>query len=265
VVDSALSRQRLGRPFDKHLVAICMLGPLVLFLLVFYALPFANMLTQSLNPGDGVTDQGLTLQQYVKTWDSNRVMRALARTFRLSVITVMVTLLIAYPIALLMVQAGKRTRTLVLIVTFVSLAASLIVRNYGWLVVLSDGGPINRLLLALGLLDKPVRMMYSEGATVVALVHYGLPFMILPIYGALLRLPISLSEAARSLGGSDWATFRTVVLPLSMPGVFGGTMLVFAVSMSSFVTPLMLGSPSTALISQVAAEQFLVQLNFPWG
>lgn len=124
---------------------------------------------------------------------------------------------------------------------------------------------MNKLLLALGLVDAPLRLVYSEEATIVALVHYALPFMVLPIYGSLLRIPPSLVEVSQSLGAGPWRALAGVVLPLSMPGVFGGTTLTFAICMSAFVTPLMLGSPATSMISQVAAEQFLVQLNFPFG
>lgn len=252
--------RRLGQGF-------LLLAPLLVFLLVFYVVPFANMIGESFSywSGDGKTGQGPTLFQYLKTLESARVMRALNRTFSIAFNTVVITLLLSYPIALLLLGAGRRLRTAILMVTFVSLASSLIIRNYGWVVVLADAGAINSLLKALGLIETPIRLMYSELAITLGLVHYAMPFMILPIYGTLLRLPASLREASLSLGGNEWRTFLHVVLPLSLPGVFGGTMLTFAVSMSAFVTPLMLGSPRTAMISQVAAEQLLVQLNFAWG
>ena len=99
--------------------------------------------------------------------------------------------MICYPVALLLIRAGPRLRTGLLLVIFISLASSLIVRNYGWLVVLSDLGPLNALLKAVGLTERGFRMVYSENATIVALVHYVMPFMILPIYGSLLRIPDS--------------------------------------------------------------------------
>lgn len=235
-----------------------MLAPLLVFLLAFYAIPVVAMLVESVRPG-GMT--GWTLQEYAWVLNSPRSMRAFWRTLNLSVSATVLTLLISFPIALLMLRASPRIRTALLFITFVSLAASLLVRNYGWLVVLADQGPVNRLLTALGVWDEPRRLVYSQGAILVALVHYSLPFMILPIYGALLRIPVSIIEAPASLGASGWSAFRTVVLPLSMPGVFGGTALTFAICMSAFVTPLMLGSPATSMMSQVAAEQLLVSLN----
>lgn len=244
-----------------RLTGILLLAPLVVFLIAAYALPVVGMLTQSLTKSGG----GVTFDHYAWVLNSPRTMRAFWRTFNISLIATGLTLLVSFPIALMMLRAGTRLKAALLFITFVSLAASLLVRNYGWLVVLADQGPVNRMMLALGIWDAPKRMVYSEGAIVVALVHYALPFMILPIYGALQRIPPSLMEAPASLGASGWTVLRTVVLPLSMPGVFGGTVLTFAVSMSAFVTPLMLGSPATSMMSQVAADQMLVTLDFARG
>lgn len=246
---------------------IMLVAPAVLFLCVFYLLPLGFLVEESLRPWSGDLDPaaGLGLQQYERVWSSGRSWRSLERTVRMSLVATLLTFLIAYPIALFLLRAGPKLRTAILLALFVSLASSLIVRNYGWLVTLADAGPVNQLLLGLGLADAPLRMVYSEEATIVALVHYALPFMVLPIYGALLRIPPSFVEASQSLGAGPWRALFGIVLPLSMPGVFGGTTLTFAICMSAFVTPLMLGSPATAMISQVAAEQFLVQLNFPFG
>ena len=258
----ALLRQRPG----QWLAIACLLGPAAVLLIAFYAIPFVRMLAESLLPASGTAGWfGLSFEHYERLASSGRVRRALARTLRISGWVTLWTLLISFPLALYLVRAGRTIRTAFLIALFVSLASSLIVRNYGWLVTLADAGPVNRLLIALGVLKAPLRMVYSEGATIVALVHYAIPFMTLPIFAALLRIPPSLSDSAASLGATPWRVIRDVIWPLSMPGVFGGVVLTFALSMSAFVTPLMLGSPATAMISQVAAEQFLVQLAFPFG
>jgi putative spermidine/putrescine transport system permease protein len=258
---------RRPQALRRYAPGALLLAPLIVFMLGFYVLPFLQMAGESLTywSGDGAAGAEPTLHQYAKTFESGRATGAILRTFRIALVSVALCLALSYPIALWLLFAGRALRTAVLLATFISLAASLIVRNYGWLVVLADNGPVNVLLIAAGLIEFPLRLTYGEGAIVVALVHYGMPFMILPIYGSLLRIPPALWEASASLGAGGWRTLGRIVLPLSMPGVFGGTMLVFAVSMSAFVTPLMLGSPSTAMVSQVAAEQLLVQLNFAWG
>ena len=230
-------------------------------MLTAYAAPLGQMVAQSFHPAEG----GGAWAEYAAMFASRRTMAALERTVRLALLATAITFALSYPVALYLIGASRRVRTGILLLTFVSLAASLIVRNYGWLVVLADAGPVNRLLGAAGLAERPLRLVYNEGATLVALVHYCMPFMILPIYGALLRLPPSGWEAAQALGASPWTALRTVILPQSMPGIYGGTTLTFAIVISAFVTPLMLGSPSTAFLSQVAAEAYLVQLDFARG
>jgi ABC-type spermidine/putrescine transport system permease subunit I len=257
---------RTGAP-SRWLAPACLLGPALVFLLAFYLVPFARMVLESLQPvGGGAAQAGaLGLDQYAKLLGSGRIQRALQRTLWMSGAVTVLTLIVSYPLALYLLQAGRRLRTALLVAVFVSLASSLIVRNYGWLVTLSDAGPVNGVLLWLGLVQAPLRLVYSEGATIVALVHYSIPFMVLPIFASLLRIPPSLPESAQSLGAPPLTVIRQIVWPLSIPGVFGGTVLTFSLSMSAFVTPLMLGSPATSMISQVAAEQFLVQLDFPLG
>lgn len=256
-------RRRVGR----YLPMLCLLAPLLVFMGAFYAAPMLLLADQSLRnaPSDEVKRAEPTTHHYARTFESPRTFRSLTRTFRLSAVATAVSLVLCFPIALLLIRSGPRLRTGLLLVIFVSLAASLLVRNYGWLVVLADHGPLNRLLIWIGVFAAPERLVYSEGAIVVALVHYTMPFVILPIYAALLRIPPSLAEASQSLGGNSWTTFARVTWPLALPGVFGGTILAFAIGTSAFVTPLMLGAPHTAMISQVATEQFLVQQNFPWG
>ncbi len=258
--------KRLLAGWKRHFPAVSLLAPLLVFLAIFYAVPLGYTVKESFMPSasDNAAPQP-TVQQYERVANNRRSHRGLERTLRLSLIATAMTFLLAYPIALLLLQVRPRVRTTILITIFVSLASSLIVRNYGWLVMLSDAGPVNRILVGLGLVDQPQRIVYSEGATVIALVHYCLPFMILPIYGALLRIPPSFGEAAQSLGAPPFRALANIVLPLSIAGIFGGTTLSFALCMSAFITPLMLGSPATAMMSQIAAEQFLVQLNFPYG
>lgn len=262
----APKRGRTGRR-QRLLLVLCLLGPLLGFMVVFYAVPFVNLAEESFSSweGEDTPKAEPTFDYYEKAFSSARSRRAFFRTLRISVVSTAIALIICFPIALMLIRAGPRVRSGLLLVIFISLASSLIVRNYGWLVVLSDQGPVNSILVGLGIVDRGIRMVYSEGATIVALVHYVMPFMILPIYGSLLRIPDSYGEASVSLGAGSWTTLSKIVFPLSMPGVFGGTILSFAICMSAFVTPLMLGSPATAMMSQVAAEQLLVQQNFPQG
>lgn len=256
-----------GAARSRWLIGLALVGPALVFLVVFFVVPLGYMVEESLRPwkGEGGNEAAFSLEQYGKVTQSARTLRSFERTLRIASVSTAITFLISYPIALMLLWAGRKLRTTVLVIVFLSLASSLIVRNYGWLVTLAEAGPLNKALVALGLIDAPVRLTFSEVAIIVALVHYAMPFMILPIYASLLRIPSSLGEAAQSLGATPLRALLNVVLPLSVPGIFGGTMLTFALCMSAFVTPLLLGSPANSMISQVAAEQFLVQLNFPLG
>ena len=229
----SLARRPAGGSLRRYVPAALLLGPLLAFLLAFYVIPFGIMFGESVSAWSEdppeVQEAVPTSYQYGKTLERSRTSRALTRTFRISLISVAITFLLSYPIALMMLRLGPRLRSAILIVTFISLAASLIVRNYGWLVVLADQGPVNNLLVGLGIFERPQRLVYNEWAIIVALVHYCMPFMILPIYGALLRIPESQWESPRTLGAGNWTTLSTVVLPLSVPGVFGGTTLCFAI------------------------------------
>lgn len=248
----------------RWLTLVCLLGPAAVLLIGFYALPFGRMVIESLQHG-AAGGAGWTFEHYDKIGSSGRVQRSLWRTLSISAWVTLITLVLSFPLALYLVKAGRMIRTAFLVTLFISLASSLIVRNYGWLVTLADSGPINQFMRAIGLIDAPLRMVYSEGATIVALVHYAIPFMTLPIFAALLRIPSNLTDSAASLGAGPFRVIRDLTWPLAMPGIFGGVVLTFSLGMSAFVTPLMLGSPATAMISQVAAEQFLVQLAFPFG
>lgn len=257
----------IGEWPSRRLIGLALVAPALVFLFAFFVVPLGYMVEESLHPwqGDGGNEAAFSTGQYQKLANSARTLRSFERTLRIATVATAITFAVSYPIALMLLWAGRRLRTSLLVVVFLSLASSLIVRNYGWLVTLAEAGPLNKILVALGVLDAPMRLTFSETAIVVALVHYAMPFMILPIYASLLRIPTSLGEAAQSLGASPLRALGNVVLPLSMPGIFGGTMLTFALCMSAFVTPLLLGSPANSMISQVAAEQFLVQLNFPLG
>lgn len=251
----------------RRLIGLALLAPALVFLIAFFVVPMGYMVEESLHPwkGDGGNEAELSVEQYRKVAGAGRTLRSFERTLRIAAISTAITFVVSYPIALMLLWANRRLRTSLLVIIFLSLASSLIVRNYGWLVTLAEAGPLSKLLVAIGAIEAPIRLTFSESAIIIALVHYAMPFMILPIYASLLRIPSSLGEAARSLGAPPWRALASVVVPLSMPGIFGGTMLTFALCMSAFVTPLLLGSPANSMISQVAAEQFLVQLNFPYG
>jgi putative spermidine/putrescine transport system permease protein len=145
------------------------------------------------------------------------------------------------------------------------LLLGVLVRNFGWLIILSPQGPLNQILLGLGLTQQPVRLLYTQGAVVLALIHVFLPFMVLPITGALRATPGTLAEASEALGAGWLRTFWHVTLPLSFPGLQAGVILVFVLSVSAYVTPALIGGQGSAYLSLLMVQELTGAFAWPFG
>jgi spermidine/putrescine transport system permease protein len=188
-----------------------------------------------------------------------------ARSIGLAATTAVLTLAIAFPIALWMAFQPPHRRTLLLFVVTVPFWTNLLVRNYAWILLLRNGGVIDRLLQATGLTHEPLNVLYSPLATGIGLVYSFLPFMILPIYVSLEKLDRRLIEAAFDLGADRWHALTRIILPLSMPGIVGGLILVFVPCLGAFVTPALLGGGKSLMIGSLIQQQFGQSRNWPFG
>jgi putative spermidine/putrescine transport system permease protein len=175
------------------------------------------------------------------------------------------TLILSYPIALHLARVGDRWHVLFYICVVSPLLVGVLVRNFGWMIVLSFSGPLNQVLLALGLIQQPLRLLFNLPVVVLALVHVFVPFMVLPITNALRNIDPALEEASNSLGATRWETFCRVTLPLSLPGVLAGVTLVFALAMSAFVTPALLGGQNVVLMPSIIIQQLIGAFAWPFG
>ena len=220
----------------------------------------------SFNAWDPITSMvpDWTLAAYEKFFSHPYFMGALLKTVRLALIVTVVALLIGYPVAYLM-AISPRYRNLILLMVVAPLVMDVIIRAYGWIVLLSGGGIVNTLIVALGLSDRPVKILYTEWAVVAELLHETLAFMVLPIAAVLQKVDPSLPEAAKTLGANRWLTFWLITFRLSLPGVLAGTLLVFALGMSAFVGPLLLGGGNVTVMSLVIRDQMGVTLDWPLG
>lgn len=178
------------------------------------------------------------------------------RTLSLGFWTTGVTLVLGYPVAYYLVRSTSRFRYLVFLAIFVPLMFSIVVRTFGWIILLGSDGVLNSFLLSLGIIATPIVWLYDFKATVLGLVHIFLPFMVLSIMSALSRIDRHVEEAASILGATAWQVFRRVTLPLSAQGVFGGCALVFCLTMGAYVTPKLLGGGRV----QVLATEIYVQM-----
>jgi ABC-type spermidine/putrescine transport system permease subunit I len=246
-------------------VPYLLLVPAIAFM-VFLLLATAFLLRYSFNtwaPDTGMASSW-SLFSYVQMFSEPLYYSGLIRSFRVAFIVTIVNLLLAYPIAYIM-TFRPRYRNLFLILIIAPLMIDVVLRAYGWLILLSGSGLINSVLIALGLVNTPVKLIFTEWAVVAELLHETLAFMVLPIAAVLQKIDPSLHEAAASLGAGRWRTFWLITLPLSLPGVLAGTLLVFALGTSAFVGPLILGGGNVVMMSTLIRTQMGVTLDWPLG
>jgi ABC-type spermidine/putrescine transport system permease subunit I len=237
-------------------------GPYALFLLLLLIVPFANVALYSVHPYSPtkIVLPELTFDNYGKLFDLYYV-RLFTRTLRLGLVTTVVCALFGYPLAYWLARARPRLQTLGLFLLIMPLMVSTVIRIFGWIVILGRKGLVNEALVGLGL--EPVKLLYTETAVIIGLVNIFMPFMVLPLMAAIERIPPSLEEAARNLGANWSQMFLRTILPLSLPGLISGSLLVYSVSISAFVTPALMGSPRERMAGQQIYDEVLVSFNWP--
>lgn len=244
------------RGFDTR-ASIVLVLPAIVILFTFFLVPLYGLLEQSF------TSPELGVGNYVRALTSDLYLLILMRTVWLSVVVTLLALLLGYPVALTMSRVSGPAAIAIAICVLIPLWTAVLVRSYAWIVLLQRQGIVNETLIWLGLINEPLRLLYTEGAVILATTHVLLPFMILSIYSVLRNIPKDLSMAASNLGASRFATFRHVIFPLSMPGVYSGVLMVFIISLGFYITPALLGGPSTLLMSTLIGQQTTEILD--WG
>ena len=241
-------------------------APLAVFAALF-VLPLGNMLLLSLQSFDRATGAtgGLSVTNYTKFLGDAFYLGILWRTLKLSALTTCVTLVLGYPVAFHLHLSSGRRRAYLTLLILAPLLISVVVRSFGWLVILGPNGLVNSALGAAGVVSEPLRLLYTESAIVLGLTHVFLSFMVLSIATALGRIDPAVVRAAQSLGANPAQTFLRVVLPLSLPGVAAGSLIVFTLSMSAFITPSLLGGPRVKVMSYLAYQQTLLLSDWPYG
>jgi spermidine/putrescine transport system permease protein len=243
------------------------LTPPLAWLTVFFLLPMIAVLVYSLatrTPGGGVVF-GFAVDNYVRIGDSTLYLWAALRSLRIAIVVTIATLLVAYPVAYYLALVATRWRLALFVLLIVPWWCSILVKNFAWVAILADTGVVNRALRQIGLIDRPLKLLYNEVAVVIGLVHVLIPFMVMPIYATLERLDRRLVEAAANLGSSPFRAFLEVVLPLSLPGVTAGALLTFILGFGSFITPALLGSERTLMIANLIQAQFMEAFDWPFG
>lgn len=223
-----------------------LLLPAITLLVLAFVTPVAGMLLMSVQSPTG----GLTLDNFVRLFTSEYHLQAAWRSLRLGVIQTLIALVLAIPLAYIMARAGSRTRSLLLIVIILPLMTSVVVRTFGWVVLMGPTGLLMQIPGVELLVSGTQGLLGTEAGVVIAMVQVLLPFAVLSILGVVSGIAPQLEEASRTLGAGFWRTLRHVVLPLSMPGIVAGASLVFVLSVSSFITPRLIGGAQIPVFAQ---------------
>ncbi len=229
--------------------------PTVLTLLFFFIVPMVYILIRTLLE-NGFSD-------FTDFFTDPFYLNILWVTFRVSLISTAISLLLGYPAAYYMARTKSHMRQVMMIVILFPFLVSAVVRSYGWMVILGNNGLLNQLLLALGLISSPLKILNTETAVIIGMIHLLIPYMVLSLVGVLQSIDPNVEYAAYSLGASPFWTFLKVIFPLSLPGIISGCVLVFTMSMTSYVTPKLLGGSKFRMMATMVVQE--INVNFDWG
>jgi putative spermidine/putrescine transport system permease protein len=255
-------RSRVSGAFAKAQIAnLWLLVPAVVVVLLFFVLPVALIVPQS-----AYRDGHFTWAVYWSVLTDSYYALVLWRSMWLSFVSTVVCILLAYPIAYYATRlAGRKYKRYIYMIVLAPLFTTAVIRVLAWTIILGNQGLVNTLAQALGLTDAPIRMLYTETAIMTGLVYTMVPFAVLTIGSVLENLDGTLEESARDLGATPFEAFLRVTLPLSVPGVSAGAILVFALCLSAYVTPALLGGGRIKVMASLIFEQFMRTSNWPLG
>jgi putative spermidine/putrescine transport system permease protein len=261
---------RRGSGYRRHLRWL-LIVPLAVFFVLFFVIPVGLLFATSFNPpavGQVTLSGELTFDNYLRFFSRTNYLLAAGRSVLLAGLVSVVTLIVAWPMAFVIARTRHPARnTALLILVLAAMQLDMVIRLYGMMVILGDNGLINQMLAALGLIqpDRPVRLMYNFLGVVLGLVQFSLPFMILTLVGVIRGIDPSLEEAARSLGANRRRTLLRVTLPASMPGILSGSLLVFALSISSYIVPALMGGFRVGVLPIHIFQQVAEGARFQFG
>lgn len=255
------SRRRVRRN------AASLVTPGVLGLLLGFIVPLLYMIRMSFNRGaaDGVVEETFTLDMYTRPLGDPYYWRVIANTFGMGLVVALICVLLSYPIALFLARTTSRYRSLLMAVAIAPLLTSAVVRTYGWMVILGPVGLVNATLKGLGYDGPPLILVNNMTGVIIGLVEIFMPYAILAMISGFGRLSTQLEEAAGSLGANRFEVFRRITLPLSIPGVLTALLLVFVLSISTFITPRLLGGGVVQVLATEIYDQTTGLLNWPFA
>jgi putative spermidine/putrescine transport system permease protein len=254
-------------PPRKRFGPLLLIAPAAILLGVFLVLPYLNIVVMSFRmPGQGTPyGPGFTLGNYGKFFSDFFYVQQVINTLWIGFLTTFICLVLGYPVAWQLARGASTFRALGYALVLSPLLVGIVIRSYGWTILLGNNGIINRTLTGWGLIDGPLPLMYNALGIIIALVHVFLPFMILPIMSAIQGIDPSLEAAARSLGASKVTSFLRITLPLSLPGIQAGCILVFVLSLSAYVTPSLIGGLRVKTMAVTVVDALIDTFQWPFG
>ncbi len=238
---------------------LLLLLPALAVLAILFVYPLLGIVDRSVYKG------GYTLAAYRQVFGVPVYLQVLVATFKVSAVVTAVCLALGYPLAYVLTTRRPRTAQLLMIIVVLPFFTSIIVRTYAWMVLLGGNGIVNQYLIALGLTEKPLSLLYNQAGVVIGMTYVLLPYMVLTLYSVMRGIDPGLVRAAHSLGASRIQAFRRVFLPLSLPGIAGGTLLVFILSLGFFITPALMGGPGDVMIAMLIEREVEITLNWSFA
>ncbi|MCB2293631.1 ABC transporter permease subunit [Clostridium algoriphilum] len=253
------------RKKNDNILKSLTIAPISFWILFFVAIPLLYIVFISFmqRGDDGSIVYIPTISNYTRMANSLYV-KVFWDSILVASITTLFTLGFGYPFAYFATKIKKYKFIIMMLIMAPFLTNSLI-RTYGWIVILSTGGMLNHVLLKIGIVKEPLKMLYTYGAVMIGMIYTMLPFMVLPLYNSIDKMDKAYIEAAKDLGASKWKTFRTVTIPLTMPGIVAGCILVFIPSVGLFFIPDLMGGSNVMLIGNLIKNQFLEANDWPFG
>jgi ABC-type spermidine/putrescine transport system permease subunit I len=232
-------------------------APLLIYLAVFFLYPLITFLPISF------FDPGFTLEKYAKAFTKTVYLRILQTTFEIAAATTIITLLLGYPVAYLFTNVTGKMKMVITAFIILPFWTSIIVRMYAWMSLLGHNGIFNRMFIESGVISEPIPMMFNRFGVLVGMVHFMLPYMVLSLYSVMSGIPHEYMQAGANLGAPPLKRFVKIYLPLSMPGIGAGCLLVFIISLAFFITPALLGGLKDTMIAQIIEQQ--MSQTFDWS
>ncbi|TCR62314.1 ABC transporter permease [Bosea sp. BK604] len=252
----------------KTRTGLMLIAPLALVLAGFFLVPVLMLLPTSFGeylPGSGMTPGVWTLENYTRIVTDDYYLEVIWRTLGLGLFVTLACLVLGYPLAYLIARGPQSWRVPLILLVVFPMMLNLVVRSFGWIALLTNRGLVNNLLIDLGLISTPLKLMFNLTGLMIGLTHIYLPFMVLMLVAAIQNVPRDVESAAATLGSSRIHVFTSVTLPLSAPGILAGSILVFVLTISALVTPRMLGGPTYKVMATVIYDEYMQLLDWPSG